>query len=67
MDRRYDMRLFFHGETDDTIKVSVDGDAAKGVWLAKSKIYYHLQSSTVIHVSLPERLVLEKGLDSHLD
>ncbi len=66
MGRTYDMRLFFHGETDDTIKVSVDGDADKGVWLPKSQIDYYLQSSEVVHVNLPERLVLENGLDGHV-
>ena len=35
MGRTYDMRLFFHGETDDTIKVSVDGDVDKGVLATK--------------------------------
>ena len=65
MSRTYDTCFFFHGETDDAIKVSVGGDSDKGVWLPKSQIRYYLQSSQTVHVTLPEKLVIEKGLDAN--
>ena len=63
----YDMRLLFHGETDDAIKVSLDGNSDKGVWLPNSQIDYYLLSPQTVHVNLPEGLVIEKGLDGRVD
>lgn len=66
MGRTYDTRFFFHGETDDAIKVSVAGDADKEVWLPKSQIRYYLQSFQTVHVNLPAQLFVDKGLDGHV-
>lgn len=59
-----DLRLHLHWMTPDAIKVSVDGEKSNAVWLPKSKIGYptECETGTVITVTMPEWLAVDKGL-----
>jgi len=58
----HDLELQLHHETDRAILVSDDGDAANGVWLAKSIIEFEKKDKGIVIVTLPEWLGIERGL-----
>lgn len=61
-ERRYELTLSFHRETEKAILVSETGKAADAVWLPKSQISYEEdpQGFKCI-VEVPEWLCIEKG------
>jgi len=63
-DRLYDIRMIFHAETDQAILVS--RDEKERVWLPKSQIEYEMRTPTTVLVTMPEWLVIEKGLETHV-
>ena len=62
----YDIRLFYHAETykeNGAILVSHDGDRENAVWLPKSQIEWEMRTPSTVLVTMPEWLVIEKGLE----
>ena len=57
-----DMDLHIHARTEKAIKVSDDGDRDNAVWLPLSEIEIHRTVGTIIEITLPEWLALDKGL-----
>lgn len=60
--RLYNIRLYFCGETADAIRVKHQPDD-EAVWLPKSQIEYEMRSPSVVYVTAPEWLVIDKKLD----
>ena len=57
-----DLELYLHHETEKAVLVSDAGDREKAVWLPKSVIEIWERSRSVISVTVPEQLAIEKGL-----
>ena len=59
-----DISVQLHHATLKAILVSDDGDRDNGVWLPKSQVEYDEDSQvgSIIEVTLPEKLAIEKGL-----
>ena len=51
-----------HARTDKAILVSDDGDPSNGVWLPKSQIEFVELGQSIVEVTMPEWLALDKGL-----
>lgn len=73
----HDVDVAFHHKTDRAILVSIDGNAARAVWLPKSQVEFELVAGRYVdgtnrdgfacqfalaRVTLPERLGKEKRL-----
>jgi len=57
-----DLTLQRHHETEKAILVSDDGDREKAVWLPKSAVEVEEKGKSIVIVTLPEPLAIEKGL-----
>ena len=62
----HDLRLFFHAETENAIRVSHDGDDTTAIWLPKSQVEYQMRTPSTVIVTAPEWLVIDKGLEAHV-
>ncbi len=57
-----DLELWRHHETEKAILVSDDGEREKAVWLPKSAVEVEEKGNSIVIVTLPEPLAIEKGL-----
>jgi len=55
-----DLTLNIHAETEKAIAVSDDGSTY--IWLPKSQIEYAERGDSIVEVSMPNWLAVEKGL-----
>jgi len=63
-----DIEVYVHAESQPhdsesgAIRVSLDGDEKKAVWLPKSQIEFEKKTRRTGVVTAPERILYEKGL-----
>jgi hypothetical protein len=64
----HDLEVYVHVETQPhdpdhgALRVSLDGDEKKAVWLPKSQVTFEKKTFRTGVVTVPERLLYEKGL-----
>lgn len=64
----HDIEVHVHVETQShdpeagALRVSLDGDDKKAVWLPKCQIQFEKKTARTAVVTAPERLLYEKGL-----
>lgn len=64
----HDVQVYLHHETspgiedEGAIRVSLDGNDKKAVWLPKAACQFERQSRNLAIVTASERLLTEKGL-----
>lgn len=57
-----DLEVQIHGETDHAVKISLDGDRAKAVWVPRSQIEIERTSGKFATVTMPEWLAADRKL-----
>lgn len=58
-----DTDMFYFAKTERGLLASITPDKADAVWLPLSQIEYARKSGTIIVVTMPEWLYIEKGFD----
>ncbi|MGY6709748.1 MAG: hypothetical protein ACXIVF_15620 [Rhizobiaceae bacterium] len=57
-----DLTMQMHAMTERAIRVSLDGDDGKAVWLPLSQVEVLRRPRGMVEITCPEHMALEKGL-----
>ena len=57
-----DLTMQLHAETEKAIRVSDDGEDENALWLAKSLVEIERKPKSIVIVTMPEWLAIEKRL-----
>lgn len=62
MTNTVEIQCHYHHDTNEAIKVSLNGDDKNAIWLPKELIEITYDNGEVVVMSVPEWLAYDKGL-----